>query len=51
MSTFAKIRNVDERIADLQRDLESGAWRKRHRRLLNADSLDLGYRLVIACLT
>jgi SAM-dependent methyltransferase len=32
----------------LRADLESGAWHARHADVLDADSLDLGYRLVVA---
>jgi SAM-dependent methyltransferase len=31
----------------LEADLRSGAWQRRHARLLELDELDLGYRLVI----
>ncbi len=48
MSSFARVPNIDERMAELRRDLESGAWERRNRRLLDADELDLGYRLVVA---
>jgi len=35
-------------MARLRRDLETGAWYKRHRDLLDRDSIDYGYRLLIA---
>jgi hypothetical protein len=35
-------------LARLRADLESGAWRERHADLLEAEALDLGYRLVTA---
>jgi SAM-dependent methyltransferase len=35
-------------IAALKADLDSGAWRERHADLLALDSIDLGYRLVVA---
>jgi SAM-dependent methyltransferase len=35
-------------VAALAADLESGAWQQRHGDLLERDSLDLGYRLVVA---
>jgi len=31
----------------LRADLASGAWHERHRHLLAADELDVGYRLVV----
>jgi SAM-dependent methyltransferase len=36
-------------IGALRADLESGSWMDRHADLLGLDSLDLGYRLVVAC--
>jgi SAM-dependent methyltransferase len=39
---------VDRGIRALQADLESGAWHQRHADLLGADTVDLGYRLVVA---
>lgn len=35
-------------LARLREDLASGAWHARHGRLLAAEALDLGYRLVVA---
>jgi SAM-dependent methyltransferase len=35
-------------LAALRADLESGAWAERHADLLERESLDLGYRLVVA---
>jgi SAM-dependent methyltransferase len=37
---------VDRAVAALRADLESGAWHKRNRGLLDLDELDLGYRLL-----
>lgn len=48
MSTFARVPEVDARIAMLRADLASGAWQRRHAKLLEAESLDLGYRIVCA---
>lgn len=50
ISAFAKLTGaqVDEGVARLRADLHSGAWHERHRDLLGVDSLDLGYRLVVA---
>ena len=39
---------VSRGIGALRADLESGAWADRHAALLGFDSLDLGYRLVVA---
>jgi SAM-dependent methyltransferase len=48
ISTFAKISGVEERIAQLRRDLESGAWTQKNSALAELEALDIGYRLVIA---
>jgi SAM-dependent methyltransferase len=48
MSPFARVSDVESRIAQLRNDLASGAWERTHRTLLGADSLDIGYRLVTA---
>ena len=39
---------VDDGLACLAADLDSGAWHDRHADLLEADELDVGYRLVVA---
>ena len=39
---------VERAVAALGADLESGAWRRRHRDLLELDELDLGYRLLVS---
>jgi SAM-dependent methyltransferase len=48
MSSFARVPDVESRMAALRRDLASGAWLRRHGALLGRDELDLGYRLVVA---
>jgi hypothetical protein len=35
-------------LARLAQDLDSGAWQRKHGRVLDQETLDLGYRLVIA---
>ena len=35
-------------LAKLAADLESGRWHRRHKALLGRESLDAGYRLLIA---
>ncbi|MFF2577098.1 class I SAM-dependent methyltransferase [Streptomyces goshikiensis] len=49
-STFATLGPavVEPGIARLRADLESGEWRRRHAGLLARESVDYGYRLVIA---
>jgi hypothetical protein len=39
---------VERSVSQLERELESGAWMRRHAGLLELDELDLGYRLVVA---
>jgi len=48
ISTFSKIGDLAPGLAALERDLASGAWQARYGRLLARESLDLGYRLVVA---
>jgi SAM-dependent methyltransferase len=48
ISTFAKLDDVEPRLARLRADLASGEWRRRWGALLERESLDIGYRLVIA---
>jgi SAM-dependent methyltransferase len=38
---------VEEGLARLEADLESGAWQRRHAGLLELDELDAGYRLIV----
>jgi SAM-dependent methyltransferase len=46
-SSFWAIGNVDAGLARLRGDLESGEWARRHADLLDQDSYDAGYRLVV----
>jgi SAM-dependent methyltransferase len=39
---------VDERIAQLERDIASGLWDERNGYLRSLDEVDLGYRLIVA---
>lgn len=50
ISVFSRCdpREVEDAIARLRADLDSGAWHKRHKDLLELDELDLGYKLVVA---
>ena len=48
MSTFTKIGDVEPGVERLRRDLADGTWRRRHGELLGRESLDLGYRLIVA---
>jgi len=48
ISTFAKIADVEPRLARLRADLADGTWERRHGHLRGCDAIDLGYRVVIA---
>jgi SAM-dependent methyltransferase len=50
VSTFARLpaARVERALAALRRDLETGAWDRRHGRLRDLPELDLGHRLVTA---
>lgn len=47
-SSFWAIRDADVGLLRLEADLASGEWQRRYGDLLKLDSLDLGYRLVVA---
>jgi SAM-dependent methyltransferase len=51
ISSFSRVRNVEDGVKRLERDLESGAWHRAHGALLANETLDLGYRLVVAGFT
>ena len=38
---------LEEGMARLAADLDSGAWERRHAELLDLEQLDLGYRLLV----
>ncbi len=48
MSTFLKISNLDDGLARLRQDLADGTWHRRNASLLQATTLDTGYRIVTA---
>ena len=48
ISAFANVSAADAGIERLRRDLQDGTWYQRHRDLVTKDSLDLGYRLIVA---
>jgi hypothetical protein len=50
-SRIVSLTNDDAELADLQRDIDSGAWAKRYSHLQDLTELDLGYRLVIVSKT
>jgi SAM-dependent methyltransferase len=48
ISIFSKLRDVEQGVSALRRDLASGAWHQRYGEILQRSTLDLGYRLVVA---
>ncbi|MGB5723542.1 MAG: class I SAM-dependent methyltransferase [Parasphingorhabdus sp.] len=48
ISTFSKLENITAALAELEQDLASGVWEQRYGHLMELESLDVGYRLVIA---
>lgn len=48
MSSFWRISGVNDALARLAADLDSGAWAERYGDLLSRENLDVGYRLVVS---
>lgn len=48
ISTFARVPDVEDGLRRLENDLGSGAWRERYAHLFHSDSMDFGYRIVVA---
>ena len=48
ISTFAKLDDAPKSLAQLEQDLATGVWDKRYGHLMEQDSLDAGYRLVVS---
>lgn len=51
ISTFSKLDNISDALERLDEDLKSGHWAERYGYLMEAKSLDIGYRLVVADLS
>ena len=47
ISTFRKIPDLDTGLRRLREDLDSGAWARRNGEILDRETLDVGYRLVV----
>jgi SAM-dependent methyltransferase len=47
ISSFWAISDISEGLGELEQDLQSGAWARRHSDLLDRDESDCGYRLVV----
>ena len=45
---LAEVEHYREGLDRLDADLRSGAWHRRYGDVLDSDSVDLGYRLVVA---
>lgn len=48
ISAFARLHDVDTRLAQLRADLADGSWERRNRDILSLAEIDLGYRLIVA---
>ncbi|MEE8288616.1 MAG: hypothetical protein V3R25_04285, partial [Nitrosomonadaceae bacterium] len=48
ISTFSRMSDNEAGLAKLKDDLESGEWKSKYGQLLEMNSLDLGYRLVVS---
>ncbi len=47
ISVFSKLGDLTTGLDKLDRDLKTGAWRRRYGNLLDKTELDLGYRLIV----
>lgn len=47
-SSFSAIKGADAGLERLHSDLESGEWERRYAELLDMESYDAGYRLIVA---
>jgi SAM-dependent methyltransferase len=48
ISILADVADDDPRLARLRRDLDDGAWMRRHGHLMQETEMDYGYRLLVA---
>ena len=48
ISTFSKLDDITNVLAKLEQDLASGVWDQSYGHLMDLESLDVGYRLVVA---
>ena len=47
-SSFWKIGDVSAGLSNLERDLKTGDWHRSHPDLLDQETYDAGYRLIVA---
>jgi hypothetical protein len=48
ISTFSRVRNVEEGLARLKDDISTGLWHERYGYLLEKNEIDFGYRIVVS---
>ena len=48
ISTFSRLTDFSDGLYRLRQDLKSGRWHKRYHYLLNKESMDFGYRIVVS---
>jgi len=47
ISTFSRIKDIQESLKHLENDVSNGTWDKKYGHLLLRESMDLGYRVVV----
>ena len=47
ISTFSRVRDIHEGLRKLEDDLDIGKWDRKYGHLLNKNSMDMGYRIVV----
>ncbi len=48
ISTFSRVREIEDGLCRLETDLQSGEWAQRYHHLLHSENMDFGYRIVVA---
>jgi SAM-dependent methyltransferase len=46
ISTFSRVRDFEDGLRKLEKDLQSGEWKQRYDHLFRSESMDFGYRIV-----
>ncbi len=47
ISTFSRVRDFEDGLRSLEKDLQSGEWKQRYGHLFLSESIDYGYRVVV----
>jgi SAM-dependent methyltransferase len=47
ISTFSRVRDFEDGLRSLEKDLQSGEWEQRYDHLFHSESMDYGYRVVV----